>query len=102
MFTIEWKSEESELLLTIEGDIDLGTIDRFRRQLASVVEAGHTHVALDASRVQYIYSEGLEVILSLSQQLEARGGGLRLLHPSERLQRLMQITRLYDVISAEI
>jgi anti-anti-sigma factor len=62
-----------------DGEIDLETKEQLRSCLSSVLAP---KVLLDLTRVTFLDSSGMAVIVAANKDAEARGGGLRLRNPN--------------------
>ena len=78
-------------LVADEGDA------AFKAHVASLVSAGCRSVLLDLRDVQYMDSGGAGVLAATYLHVVKRGGALKLLCPSDRVCRVLQITHLLGV-----
>jgi anti-sigma B factor antagonist len=92
-------------VVDISGRIVLGEECTVLRQLVrDLVSHGHNKILLNLANVSYIDSAGLAVLISLSSTARKQHGEMKLVNLTEKLQGLMQVTRLYtvfDVMSDE-
>jgi len=84
--------EVSGRMTLTEGSDPLDT------KLQDLIAAGRRAVLLDCSRVSGIDSRGLKALVRGLISMRKRGGGLKLLRPSDRVRQLLEITRLSTVI----
>jgi anti-sigma B factor antagonist len=87
------------VLFVLYGDIDLHVAPELRERLTAAVEAGATDLVLDLSRVTFMDSMALGVLLGVLKSLRPRGGELRLVVPSSDLRRIFEITLLDQVFT---
>ena len=90
-----------------EGDVavlDLKGRDRIsggtlalHRSIRCLVQEGKTNILLNLSGVLHIDSTGLGELISSYVTLSNRGGQIKLVHLTERLQDIMTITKLLTV-----
>lgn len=78
-------------LVTCEGNLDGQTAPQLQAALAPVL-AEHATVVLDFSRVPYMSSAGLRVLLLVHRQLAAKQGRAVLVGLSDTLAETMRIT----------
>src|SRR4030065_856557 len=71
------KSIHGVSLIELEGSLDGKTAPEVQRQVLPGAE-GQNKVILDMTRVNYISSAGLRVLLLLYRQLKAKGGKITL------------------------
>lgn len=95
---IEQKRIGDVVILTVNGDITMGSnatrlADTVRREL----DLEHTRLVLDLSRVRYVDSTGLGVLVEGFSATKNRGGALKLLHVTSRINTLLVITKLLTV-----
>ena len=87
-------------VLPLEGDIDLHVSPAVREVLNAVIKKKPKRMVIDLSRVTYIDSAGIAVLILAMQEVEAYGGKfflsglqetLRLIFETSRLDRTFQI-----------
>jgi len=83
--------EESVLLLSIEGELDIGSANALRAAL-DAAERESDIVRLDTRDVQFLDSSALGVLLASAQRLSARGGRLELTNVSPAVRRILDMT----------
>lgn len=81
------------VLVTVAGDIDLGTAPRLRERLAALTgEVGL--VVVDLGRVRFIDAAGLGVLATAASAAAAHGGSLRVVTAQPRTRMLFTISGL--------
>lgn len=80
-------------LVAYKGD------EAVKDRVADLVRGGPADVVLDLSGVDYIDSGGVGVLVSTLLHVTRRGGRLKLLNPSERVSRVLDITGLNEVFA---
>jgi anti-anti-sigma factor len=86
-------------VLHLDGELDPHTAPMLEQQVNELAEAGSLDIVLDLSRLAFIDSSGLRVVISAHREMADRGGKLSLQSPSDTAQRLLEITGLVDHIS---
>ena len=87
--------------LAVAGELYDELRDDFAAQCAGLLESGRREIVLDLSRVSYMASCHLSVILQL--HLDAGGRGKRLrVDVTQRIAELFELGRLSDVLHAEV
>jgi anti-anti-sigma factor len=89
------KTEAGSRRVTLEGEFDLASIDRFDQALAPLLADGGI-VTLDVEGLEFMDSSGLRAVIQSSRQTES----LVLLNPRgqvEQLFRLCDLDRLENV-----
>ncbi len=77
---------------------DQTTEDLFLRLEALVVDSGHRKFVLDLGVIEYLASAALGKLVSLHRKARAAGARLVLCNVPPNLARMLQITRLADVM----
>jgi anti-sigma B factor antagonist len=86
-------------VLEVGGEVDVYTAPRLRERLIELVDAGAKHVIVDLSRVEFLDSTGLGVLVGALKRLRAVDGSLGLVCAQERLLKIFRITALDRVFS---
>lgn len=97
---MDFSVSENETVLTIafDGDIDMDTIGMIRERLFRTVRHATGDIVLDCSKVSYIDSTGLGVILHLAKLHAGKGKRIRFTNLSERVERIIELSSLMEVI----
>lgn len=69
----------------------------FRDQVTSLVAAGERHLLIDLSQVTHMDSGSVGTLVAVHLHTLKRGGMVKLLSPSERVLRVLHITRLESI-----
>jgi len=98
---VEIRSEQigAVTVLTVDGAL---TVDHGVAGLASVIResmaTGRSRLVLDLSAVEFMDSLGLEALLAANTTVEKCGGRLALASLKPRLKRLIEITRIGEIL----
>ena len=90
--------------LDLEGEVDVYTAPVLRQAILDQVEGGVKHLLINLTRVEYLDSTGLGILIGGVKRLKEQGGSLRLVGPSARIQRIFEITglnKIFDVYASE-
>ncbi len=96
--TIDLEQEKSHWLLTLTGDLDYGECASFRMNIDRILKSTPPATVVDLSRLEYLDSSGLGLLLSLSKEYGAQGGRLVLV-TNETVDNILSLTRLNGVFS---
>lgn len=88
---IATRTENDVTLVTLAGSLDSNTSPRAQAALDGILAGGARKVVLDLSRVDYISSAGLRVMLATAKRLSA-GGALRLFGLNETVREVFDIS----------
>ncbi len=85
-------------IVDISGRIVLGAESAALRGLVcDLLTKGHKNIVLNLGDVNYIDSSGLGNLVGAFTSVRKQGGELKLLHLTNKVHDLLQITRLYTV-----
>lgn len=100
---------ENVMVLDLRGRITLGEeTSALRGKVKQLAEAGYTRILFDLGEVTYIDSVGLSTLVASATTTRQKGGDLKLVRLTRRVQDLLQISRLstvfeiYDDLSAAV
>jgi anti-sigma B factor antagonist len=86
-------------VLHLQGPITLGQPTQTLRQLIrDTVASGKTKILLNMAEVYYIDSSGLGELVAGCTSAQRNGAKLKLMKLAPRVQSLMQLTKLYQVM----
>lgn len=86
-------------VLEVGGEIDVYTAPQLRERLITLVEDGARQVVVDLSRVEFLDSTGLGVLVGALKRLRGVSGDLSLVCAQERLLKIFRITGLDRVFT---
>jgi anti-sigma B factor antagonist len=85
-------------ILQLSGRLELDTGDIILRDTINrLVEAGQVKLVLDMKEVTRLDSAGIGMLVSKFLTARRSGGTIKILHPTERTDHLMDITKLTTV-----
>ncbi len=106
--SLSTRSVAGHQVLEVTGEIDVYTAPQLRERLISLVDDGARWIVVDLSRVEFLDSTGLGVLVGALKRLRGAGGGLSLVCAHERLLKIFRITgldrvfTLYDSVDAAV
>jgi len=86
-------------LVELSGEVDLYTAPRFKEDLVGLIETGVEAIVVDLSRVTFIDSTALGVIIGGVKRLRERDGRLVIVAGSRPVVRILRITGLDQVLT---
>ena len=86
--------DRSVLVLSADGGLNSDTAGDFVDQLESLIDAGVTQIIVDCTRLSYISSYGIGVVMRLHNRLARHGGDIKLAAPPGMVLRALSATRL--------
>jgi anti-sigma B factor antagonist len=85
-------------VVTISGEIDIQSGPQLRDQLLRAIRRHGARLALDLSGVTFIDCAGINALLAARRYAQLKGGWLRVIEASPRVQRVLALTRLDHVL----
>lgn len=86
----------------IEGEIDIYTAQILKGELELIVLSDGLIIELDFSKVTYMDSSGLGVLVAFYKKVIKENASLKLVNLSERMTRIFKITGLSEFMDIEI
>lgn len=86
-------------VITIDGDITLNTGGDviLKDKVQSLIQQGYRNLLIDLSNVSYVDSAGLGQLVQAYATTRNKGGALKLVNLTKRLQDLLVVTKLLTV-----
>ncbi len=92
-------SVDSQHEVVLLGELDMSTAPRLEDELARLLEAGAKLVTVDLSKLAFIDSTGLTVLINGLKRLRQQGGDMSLRSPTANTRKVLEITGLTQVFS---
>jgi anti-anti-sigma factor len=87
-------SLDAMTVIEVTGEVDIATVSLLAKALAEAVKAGKSHVILDARRLAYVDSAGIQTLLSTRMKLATKGRKLIIVGCHGVFHRIMKISML--------
>jgi anti-sigma B factor antagonist len=100
-FTLHF-ADRGTPILTVSGELDLATAVDLENRVRSAIEHTEGDLMLDMSKVTYIDSSGLSVVLEARHLLERTGRTLIINDPSASVTAILAICGLADRIATAV
>jgi anti-sigma B factor antagonist len=101
LFSVGVNQSEAGAVVAVEGELDLATAPQLRDTLVALSEQGQTQIVLDLTRLQFIDSTGLSVLVMAHNRARADSGSILIRNPSQSVLRIFEITGLVSVFTIE-
>ena len=92
--------DEDRLTVLIDGNLDTNSSPVLSRSLEGELE-GINDLVIDLNGVSHISSAGVRVILLLLQNMEAKGGTMKLTNANEMIVELLDTIGFLDMLTVE-
>ena len=99
MLNINKNAGGRNLTFTLEGRLDTTTAPQFEAELKSAIE-GVENLVIDISKLDYISSAGLRVLLSAQKTMNNQGS-LVVKNPTEEVSEIFEVTGFADILTIE-
>ncbi len=90
------KMNGSTLEVALEGRLDTMTAPQLEKELSDLANA--ESLVLDCSKLEYISSAGLRVLLSAYRTMNAKGG-MKLTNINEIVREVLEVTGFIDILT---
>ncbi len=97
--TITKKQNGTALEVALEGRLDTVTAPELEAELKTSLQDAESLV-FDFSKLDYISSAGLRVLLSAHKIMSAKGG-MKVTHVNEIVQEVFEVTGFSDILTIE-
>lgn len=85
---------EDEAVISVVGELDLFTAPRLREQILELLKGGTTSLVIDLSRLDFVDSSGLGVLVATLKRMRERDGSLMIRSPSANTSKVLQVSGL--------
>lgn len=93
-------TEEKTLNVAISGRIDTLTAPQIQQQIEQLPD-DYTYVLFDFTKVEYISSAGLRMLLFVEKLAEKKGGYITVKSPTEQIMEIFEMTGFVDMFNIE-
>ena len=97
--TITKNLNGTALEIALEGRLDTMTAPELEAELNASLKDAES-LTLDFSKLEYISSAGLRVLLSAHKAMSAKGG-MKVTHVNEIVQEVFEVTGFADILTIE-
>jgi len=101
---IQLEEIEHRVILRIDGRLDAASAPILERKMANLIEENHHLLLLDFSRVDYLSSAGMRVLLSATKKLKAQKGSLILFSVADDVGEIIKMAgfdKILHICSSE-
>src|SRR5579862_3807511 len=91
-------SAASEVVVSLDGELDLATVEPLGRVLAKILERRPATVAIDAACLSFLDSTGIRCLVDAAQTAAAVGCDLVVRRPTTNVLRVLEILGLDDFL----
>jgi anti-sigma B factor antagonist len=99
--SIRIKYEEDYVIVLPDEEIEVYNISEIKEVLFDIIEKGNRRLIMDMSRVEYIDSSGLGVLVSVLKKVKHAEGKLVLISPKSSVKQILSLTNLDKVFNIQ-
>jgi anti-sigma B factor antagonist len=95
--TLNHRKEGDKTVLEVGGEVDVYTAPKLREKLVELVGEGRYDIVVDMTKVEFLDSTGLGVLVGGLKRVRSHDGSLSLVCNQERILKIFRITGLTKV-----
>ena len=84
--------KETEITVHATGELDLAGVETLEREVRRLSATLTTSIVLDLSRLEFIDSAGISLLVRLAAESRRNGDRLRIVRGSAAVQRMLEVT----------
>ncbi|HBZ34035.1 MAG TPA: anti-sigma factor antagonist [Bacteroidales bacterium] len=88
-------------IATLDGELDTAAASEVEEILKPLYSAPNPDIVIDCSRLQYIASSGLRILLSILKSAKANGGKVVLRNVNEDIKSVFKMTGFVNIFDFE-
>jgi anti-anti-sigma factor len=101
------KDEELEIIedkspgavkFTLKGRVNAASADTLLYKLETAIKEGHINILVNMSRIEYLSSVGIRVILKIYKKAAEAGGKFGIERPSENVKNVLGMVALKEML----
>ncbi|MCL5104222.1 MAG: STAS domain-containing protein [Armatimonadetes bacterium] len=96
--------DEKLPIIELEGEVDVYTAPQLKQQVIGVLESGARELVVDLTKVDYLDSTALGVLIGGLKRMREVDGNMALVCPSPRIRRVFEITgldKIFDIYNSQ-
>ena len=97
---VTFQKNGDTLTVIPEGRLDTATSPLLEQKMNPEFGAAQ-HLIMDFAKVDYISSSGLRLLLAAHQNMEDRGGDLRMIHVNEYIRDVLNLVGFLEIMNVE-
>ena len=104
-FKMDMRTVDEKLpIIELEGEVDVYTAPQLKQQVIGVLESGAKELVVDLTKVDYLDSTALGVLIGGLKRMREVDGNMVLVCPSPRIRRVFEITgldKIFDIFNSQ-
>lgn len=90
-------TDRDVMILSADGGLSAGNADLFVEELGQLVDSGLRKLIVDCTKLGFISSYGISVLLRIHFKMAKKGGDVKLASVQGKIFRLLEMSRLHTV-----
>ena len=86
--------DDHTAIVALTGEMDVFSTPQAKDVMLHLLEKGYHNLVVNLQHAEYLDSTALGMLVGTLKRVREQGGDLRLVAPSARIRRLLEITRL--------
>jgi anti-anti-sigma factor len=91
------RDEKNIMIISVSGRLDLGSGNRLKEEIKSVLTTGMTSIHLNLKEVEFVNSSGLGALVSIMKEIRIHRGRLTLSDMADYVREIFDITQLSHI-----
>jgi anti-sigma B factor antagonist len=103
-FEVRMETRGDTMFARLMGELDLASQEAFREALAGFPANGESRLVFDLSRLKFMDSTGLRMLLEVHGRSQERGFDVGLVPGPEQVQKVLELTqadKLFEVVDGD-
>jgi anti-sigma B factor antagonist/stage II sporulation protein AA (anti-sigma F factor antagonist) len=97
--TVSIEEQGRRKLVRLEGRVDANTTPTLEKKLSKILSESKQRVLIDFSRVDYLSSAGMRLLLSATKKISAQGGKLVFCGMSEDVMEIIRMAGFDKILA---
>ncbi|BCW99454.1 MAG: STAS domain-containing protein [Armatimonadota bacterium] len=93
------KRGDNIAVVSLSGEVDVYSSPRVRSAMLEQLDGGSKYLVMDLSKVDYLDSSGLGILVAGLKRSRENGGEVFLVNPKPRIQHVLEVTGLHNVFT---
>jgi anti-sigma B factor antagonist len=98
--TITKNLQGDKLTISLAGRLDTVTSPDLESELKTALDSAK-ELIMDFTKLEYISSAGLRVLLSAHKKMDGKGGKMKLININEMVREVLEVTGFMSVLTVE-
>jgi anti-anti-sigma factor len=93
------EENEDKKIVRVDGRLDASSSPHLEHKILSLFSDGCKHLLIDFSKIDYLSSAGMRLLLSITKKLHAKGGMLALCAISDEVMEIIKMAGFERVLN---